>query len=135
MSKDGKIRINWMRGMYIYTIVAAGLFGLGMLIMPGLIKSVNGWPADEPICFGILGSIWTACGILAILGLRDPLKFSPLFLIQIFYKSLWFIFVFAPLAIAGKFPAYGISFVIIFATFIIGDIIATPFSYLFKKQS
>ncbi|MDD5312813.1 MAG: hypothetical protein PHO26_07245 [Dehalococcoidia bacterium] len=135
MTKDSKIRINWMRGMYICTIIVAGLCGLGMLIMPGFIRSVNGWPADDPIFFGIVGSIWAASGILAILGLRDPLKFSPLFLMQLFYKSLWFIFIFAPLAIAGKFPAYGMSFVVIFAIFIIGDIIATPFSYLFKKQS
>jgi len=135
MSNNSKVRMNWMRGMYIYTIVAAGLFGLGMLIMPGLVRSMTAWPADEPICFGILGSLWLACGLLSVMGLRDPLKFSPLFLVQLFYKSAWFIFVFAPLVIGGKFPAYGISFVIIFATFIIGDIIATPFLYLFKKQS
>ncbi|MDD4877273.1 MAG: hypothetical protein PHQ86_09175 [Dehalococcoidales bacterium] len=134
MAGDFKVRINWMRGMYVFTIIAAGLFGLGMLIMPGLVKSMNAWPADEPICFGTLGCLWAASGILSILGLRDPLKFSPLFLMQLFYKSLWFIFVVAPLVIAGKFPAYGISFVIIFAIFTIGDIIATPFAYLFKKQ-
>ena len=135
MSKDIKVRMNWLRGMYSYTIVGAGLFGLGMLVMPELIKSMFAWPIEEPIAFGILGSVYVAFGILSILGLRDPLKFAPVLLLQLFYKSVWFIGVVAPLAVVGKFPVYAIGFVIIFATYIIGDIIAIPFSYLFRKQS
>jgi len=135
MSKDIKVRMNWLRGMYSYTIVGAGLLGLGMLVMPELIKSMFAWPIEEPIAFGILGSVYVAFGILSILGLRDPLKFAPVLLLQLFYKSVWFIGVVAPLAVVGKFPVYAIGFVIIFATYIIGDIIAIPFSYLFRKQS
>jgi hypothetical protein len=127
--------MNWLRGMYSYTIVGAGLLGLGMLVMPELIKSMFAWPIEEPIAFGILGSVYVAFGILSILGLRDPLKFAPVLLLQLFYKSVWFIGVVAPLAVVGKFPVYAIGFVIIFATYIIGDIIAIPFSYLFRKQS
>lgn len=135
MSKDVKVRMNWLRGMYIYTIVLAGGFGLGILIVPELIKSIYRWPVAEPIAFGIVGSVYVAFGILSILGLRDPLKFVPVLLLQLFYKSVWFIGVVAPLLVVGKFPIYAIGFVIIFATFIIGDIIAIPFSYVFAKQS
>ncbi len=135
MSKDIKVRMNWLRGMYIYTIVVAGGFGLGILIVPELIKSIYGWPVAEPIAFGIVGSVYLAFAILSILGLRDPLKFVPVLLLQLFYKSVWFIGVVAPLLVVGKFPIYAIGFVIIFATFIIGDIIAIPFSYVFAKQS
>lgn len=122
-------------GHVIYTIVGAGGFGLGILVVPELIKSVFGWPVTEPVAFGIIGSVWVAFAILSILGLRDPLKFVPVLLLQLFYKSVWFIGVVAPLLVVGKFPIYAIMLVIIFATYIIGDIIAIPFSYVFVKQS
>jgi hypothetical protein len=135
MSKDDKIRWGWLKGMYIYTIVGAGGFGLGMLIVPEFIKATFMWPVNEPIALGILGSVYAAFGLLSILGLRSPLKFAPLLLMQLCYKSIWFICVLLPLVITARFPAYGITFVLIFATYIIGDLIAIPFSSLFAKES
>jgi hypothetical protein len=135
MAKDVKVRTNWLRGMYIYTIIVAGGVGVIMLIVPELMKSMFGWPAVEPITAGIAASVYVAFAILSILGLRDPLKFAPVLLLQLFYKSIWFIAVTAPLLVIGKFPGYAIIMAIIFATFIIGDIIAIPFSYVFAKQS
>jgi hypothetical protein len=75
-----------------------------------------------------------AWGLLSILGLRSPLKFTPVFLMQLFYKSAWFIGVALPLWATGHFPSYAIPTVIIFATFIVGDLIAIPFSYVFAKE-
>jgi len=72
---------------------------------------------------------------LSILGLRSPLKFAPLLLMQLCYKSIWFLGVLLPLLITAHFPAYGITMVIIFATYIIGDLIAIPFSSVFAKES
>jgi len=40
-----------------------------------------------------------------------------------------------PLLIRGEFPAYGRLQVAIFSTYIIGDLIAIPFSYVFGKTS
>lgn len=135
MRQDIKIRLGWLRGMYIYTIVGAGLFGLGMLVMPQLLKSTFIWPVEEPIVFGIVGSVYVAFGLLSILGLMYPLKFVTILLLQLCYKSIWIIGVFLPLIFTGQFPAYGIVFIIIFATYIIGDLIAIPFHYIFEKQS
>lgn len=134
MAKDSKVRWGWLKGMYIYTIAGAGMVGLGMLVVPDVIRSVFMWPANEPISFGIVGSMYVAFGLLAILGLRAPLKFVPLLLMQLFYKSLWFIAVLLPLVVAGHFPAYGITIVVIFITYIIGDLIAIPFSTVLAKE-
>jgi hypothetical protein len=134
MAGDIKVRKNWLKGMYIYTIVA-GLFGLGMLLVPELIKSIYAWPVAEPIVFGIVGSVFLVEGILSIFGLRDPLKFSPVLLLQLCYKLVWFVGVVVPLVAVGKFPMYALGFVITFATFIIGDLIAIPFAYLFTKPT
>jgi hypothetical protein len=135
MSKDTKIRLGWIKGMYIYTIVVAGLFGLGIIVIPETIKSTFTWPVEEPVAFGIIGSVYLAFGLLSILGLRSPLKFLPVLLLQLCYKSIWFIGVVLPLLVTAHFPSYAIPTVIIFVTFIIGDLIAIPFSYVFAKQS
>lgn len=135
MSKDIKVRINWLKGMYIYTIVGAGGLGLGILAIPDLMKSMFGWPITDPIPFGIVGSVYVAFAILSILGLRSPLKFAPVLLLQLCYKSVWFVGIVIPLLVTAQFPMYAVLHAVIFATYIIGDIIAIPFSYLFAKQS
>jgi hypothetical protein len=69
------------------------------------------------------------------LGLRSPLKFAPVLLLQLSYKLVWFIGVILPIVMTAKFPSYAILNVVIFATYIIGDLIAVPFSYVFAKQA
>jgi len=135
MSKDIKIRWGWLKGMYIYTIVGAGGFGLGMIVAPNVMGSVFSWPSGDPIAIGVTGSVYLSFALLSILGVRSPLKFVPVLLLQLCYKVVWFIGVVLPLLVAGKFPMYAILHVVIFATYIIGDLIAIPFSYVFAKQS
>src|SRR4030043_1351158 len=137
MSKDIKeinVRWGWLKFMYIFTIVVAGGFGLGVIFFPGAIASMYRIPKQDPILFGIVGGVYVAFGILSILGLRSPLKFVPILLLQLCYKAIWFIGVYLPLLFAESFPMHGILFVVLFAIFIIGDLIAIPFSYVFEKQ-
>ena len=124
-----------LRIMYLYTIIITFIFGLGILIAPDMMKSMFGWPKQDPIVLGIAGSVFLAFGLLSILGLRAPLKFMPILLMQLCYKVIWFIAVVLPLLIIGQFPSYAILHIIIFATFIIGDIIVLPFSDLIAKKS
>jgi hypothetical protein len=135
MTKDFNIRWGWLKFMYWYTIVGAGGFGLGIITIPDTMRSVFGWPSQEPIVFGITGSVYMAFGILSVLGLRSPLKFVPVLLLQLFYKVIWFIGVILPMLVSGEFPTYGLLTVIAFATYVIGDLIAIPFAYLFSDES
>ena len=135
MSNNMNIRWGWLKFMYWYTMVGAGGFGLGIITIPDTMRSVFGWPSQDPIVFGITGSVYVAFGVLSILGLRSPLKFVPILLLQLFYKSIWFIGVILPMLVSGTFPVYGLLTVIIFATYILGDIISIPFSYVFAKQT
>ncbi len=57
-----------------------------------------------------------AFGFLSIFGLRSPLKFVPVLLLQLCYKSIWFIGVILPLLISAQLPSYAIPIAIIFAT-------------------
>ena len=135
MPKPFVIRQGWLRFMYLYTIVAAGGLGLGLVIMPQAMKAMLRWPADEPIALGIVGSVYVAFGVLSVLGLRDPLKFVPVLLLQLCYKSVWFVAVALPLLIKGRFPDYGLVIAAVLATYIVGDVIAIPFPYLLARAS
>ena len=135
MSQDIKIRWGWLKFMYVYTIVGAGGFGLGTIFIPSVMESIFRYPSQDPILYGIVGSVYLAFGLLSLLGLRSPLKFAPLLLLQLCYKSIWFIAVILPYLIGKGLPLYGILFAVIFATFIIGDLIAIPFSYVFAKST
>jgi len=132
--KDINVHWGWLKFMYIFTIVVAGGFGLGVIFIPNVITSMYRMPKQDPIIFGIVGSVYVAFGILSILGLRSPLKFVPILLLQLCYKVIWFVGIILPLLFVEPFPMYGISFIVIFAIFIIGDLIAIPFSYVFAKQ-
>lgn len=133
MSKEINVRWGWLKGMYILTIIHGGGSGLGIILIPSVIRSIFGWPSQDPIVFGILGSVWIGFGLLSILGLRSPIKFSPVLLLELSYKVVWFIGVIIPVLIAGKFPSYAMGYVAFFAVYIIGDLIAIPFSYVFAK--
>lgn len=135
MSKNIKVRWGWLKGMYIATIICAGGFGLGIIIRPDVMRSIFGWPGQDPIVLGVTGSVNLSFALLSVLGLRSPLKFSPVLLLELSYKLVWFIGVILPILFGGKFPTYAIMYVVIFATFIIGDLIAIPFSYVFAKQT
>ena len=134
MTRDYNIRWTWLRIMYIYTIVGAGGFGLGILLFPDVLKSLLGWPTQDPIVLGIFGSVGVAFGLLSILGLRSPLKFVPILLLELCHKTIWFVAVILPLLITGQCPLYAIFYKVVFATYIIGDLIAIPFPYVFAKE-
>jgi hypothetical protein len=133
MSENHKIRWGWIRFMYVYNIVVAGGFGLGMVLIPDLVKSWFKFPDQDPIVFGVYGCTLVASGILAIFGLRSPLKFVPLLLFQLSYKVIWFVGVLLPFMLVNEFRFYLGVFIVVFASYIIGNLIAIPFSYMFSK--
>ena len=134
MKNNMSVRWGWLKFMYIYTIVGAGFFGLGMVFLPKVIQSVFAFPSEDPVVFGIEGSVYTAFALLSILGFRSPVKFSPVLLLQLFYKSISLICVILPIFSGGVIEKYAVMTAVIFVTYIIGDLIAIPFSYLFRKE-
>ena len=76
-------------------------------------------------------------------GLRDPIDtcaavssvFVPVLFLQLCYKSVWFIAVLLPRLLAGQLPSHALILGAVFATYVIGDLIAIPFSWLFAKES
>jgi hypothetical protein len=129
-----KIRWRWLKFMYIYTAVIAGGMGLAQLLAPSRVQSMLGMPAQDPVVFGFGASVLLALGLVAILGVRAPLKYCPILLVELLYKLLWLCGVVVPLALRGEFPGSAIVQVVVFCTFVVGDLIAIPFRYMFGRD-
>jgi hypothetical protein len=131
MAMGYTVRWRWLRAMYILTVIVAGGFGLGMLVAPTRIQSALGMPAQDPVTFGLSGAVFLAFGMAAIGGLRAPLKYCPILLVELAYKLIWLLAVVVPLAAQGRFPGSAVVQVAIFIVFVVGDLVAIPFRYVF----
>lgn len=134
------IRFGWIRLLYVCTALMGISTGLIILLAPArFARNIIGIPYTLPtqdrVIFGLVGSIWLSIGIMAVLGLRAPLRFLPIFLIQLVYKSFWFLCVFAPLVISGQFPIHGWAIAVLNAVWMAMDLKAIPFAYLLSKDS
>jgi hypothetical protein len=82
----------------------------------------------------LVGALWTAILVLSALGLYAPLRYSPVLVLQVIYKTLWLLVFALPRVAEGRARSvpWGIagSFLIIVLVwpFII------PWGYLFSSQ-
>ena len=134
MAGEANVRWGWLRLMYVITIISAGATGIGMLFTPELVKAVFQTSCDASP-YGMIGGTFLAFGLLSILGLRAPLKFTPVLLLQLTYGLAWIGAVLLPLVVAGAFPASHIPIAVIFVVFVLGDLVAIPFKYVFSAQA
>lgn len=134
MTQITKKNLKWLRIMYFYTIIGAGGFGVAILVYPEYVISLFKMPAQDVVTYGLTGSVYLAFGVLSILGLIFPVKMSPLLLLQLLYKVIWLAGVVLPIFLEGQYPVHAILMGLIFLTYIIGDLIAIPFKYIFKKD-
>lgn len=133
---EGTVRLTWLKAMYAANIVVSGGTGIGSLVAPGATRAVLGIPPQDPVMFGIAsGAVPLAFGLAGVLGLRAPIRLAPVLLLQVLYKAAFLVAVVLPLAVAGQFPAFAVPLVGLFAVFIVGDLIAIPFPYLFSAES
>ncbi len=117
------LRLWVMRVPYFFTGILFAITAWTTLI--------NYWGEFEPI-EGVAYTFWGALSLLAILGLRFPLKMMPLLLLQFGYKLLWIAAVGLPLLAKG---ALDESAKELFRANVLGviiDAVAIPWLYVFK---
>jgi ABC-type Fe3+-siderophore transport system permease subunit len=129
---DGRqgVRTVWLKVLYWYTILGAGGAGLWVLLAPATFAEALRMPSQDPFILGVGGGVWLASGVVAAVGLRAPLVFAPIFLIQLGYKSLWLVAVFLPEGLRGSLPPYAWVLAGIFASYVALDLVAIPFGRL-----
>lgn len=115
-------RINLMRAGYAFMLV-----GLALVKWP-LLPEAHTLPLFEGTTLALL----TAMSLLAILGLRYPVKLLPLLLFETTWKLLWLAVVALPVAIDGDMSA-AMSQVAFNCTFVVFIIAATPWRYAWTQ--
>ena len=85
-------RLHLLRAMYLVLIV-----GLGATIVPVILDHD---PASRGVIPSLLGAIW----LLALLGLRYPLRMLPLLLFELAWKAIWMAFYGLPQYYSGQRP-------------------------------
>jgi hypothetical protein len=117
------LRVNLMRGGYLFMAV-----GLAVTRWPLI---ANGAPS-LPLYEGVVAALLTAMSLLAVVGLRYPVKMLPLLVFETTWKAIWLGAVAVPHVLAGDMTAEmarmlgSISLVVvIFAV--------TPWDYVWKQ--
>ena len=86
-------RLHLLRATYLLLVV-----GLGLDIWPLLLRS---GPAAEHMR-GVVWSLLAAVSLLAVVGLRYPLRMLPLLLFELAWKSIWVLAIGLPQWSAGQ---------------------------------
>ena len=80
MTEVSPIRLWVMRAMYLFMAV-----GIGLTIWPLILGHGSGLPLMTGVAWSLIGTI----GLLALLGLRYPLRMIPLLLVELVWKAVW----------------------------------------------
>lgn len=127
-----------MKGMkfqYWMTAIVATALGLVVMFFPGITSEYFMFREQDQVVFGISGAVYFAFGLLSILGIRNPLKWLPILLLQFTYKVTWFIGVIGLLAVRGELDIRSSIWLICgYAVFVAGDIWAIPFRHLLASD-
>lgn len=122
MSEEvSRLRLYLMRAVYLLTFL-----GLGYSVWPQIISPDKLW---DPLT-GVAFSFWAAYSALMGLGVRYPLKMLPLLILQLFYKSVWFLAVILPLRSAGQLDLAATGMIRTFAIAVVLDLIVIPWPYV-----
>ncbi len=81
-------RLYLLRATYMLLIV-----GLGLVIWPGIINHSSSWALK----YGDTSALLAAVSVLAVVGIRYPLKMLPLLMFELTWKSIWLIAIALPL--------------------------------------
>jgi hypothetical protein len=128
-----KVHPNWLRFMFVVNIFVVGGEGLACLIGRQAAYTYFGFPTEELILAGYVPSVMVAYAIMGIMGMRFPVKFAPVLLMQATGKIIWLLAVIIPQLATGSLPAFAIMLSATFIPLIIGDLIAVPWKHLFAK--
>jgi hypothetical protein len=96
MTQISLFRLYALRAAYLLIVV-----GLGIQVWPGIIHHDQPWELME----GVVTCVLAAVSILALIGLRYPVRMLPLLIFELIWKSLWLGLVALPMYRADQMDA------------------------------
>lgn len=118
------LRLYVLRGAYLLIAV-----GLGVMIWPGLIDP----PADLEHMRGVVRALLGAIGLLAVLGIRYPLRMLPLLFFELTWKVIWIVAIGLPLRSAGALTEATSATLFDCAFGVVVCVVAIPWRYVFAN--
>lgn len=86
-------RLHVLRAMYLLIVV-----GLGCVIWPNFFNRTHPWVLMD----SVVSCMLVAFSLLALVGLRHPLRMLPILLWELTWKTAWLAVIAAPLALQGR---------------------------------
>ena len=91
MSEVSTFRLYLLRAMYVFTVVGVAIEKLPALLHPATLS-----PGDS-VVLSVLGGT----ALLAVVGIRYPLKMLPLLFFEFVWKFVWIVAFGLPLSLSG----------------------------------
>lgn len=115
-------RLNVMRFGYAFMVV-----GLAIVRWPRLLDAPS-----LPLMEGVVTCLLTAMSLLALLGLRYPIRMLPILLFEVAWKVLWIGGVAIPLVVSGDLNA-ATAEVLFSCSFVVVIIAVIPWGYAWRR--
>jgi hypothetical protein len=126
VSEVSTFRLYLLRAMYLFTVVVLAIEKLPALLHPATLS-----PQDSVI-LSVLG----ATALLAVVGIRYPIKMLPLLFFEFVWKSIWILTFGLPLSLSGGLDPNvtfgGTETLIACLVGVVLVPIAMPWGYVFK---
>ncbi len=120
-----------LRIMYGAAVVGAGIVGAMTLIAPATAgRYIFANATEVDVFLRILGALWLAIGLVAVAGFADPVRYLPVLLIQLLYKSAWLAFAAYPALASGRSSGGLIVLTVLFTMWVLALMVLIPFPAL-----
>ena len=116
-------RLYLLRALYLLLAV-----GLGLSIWPSILFPPEGPVDARTVVRALLGAV----GLLALLGLRFPLRMIPLLLFELVWKAIWLVAFALPLWRHGALDAGTSQNAFECLAGVILVLVATPWDYVYR---
>lgn len=123
MSEVSTFRLYLLRAMYLFMAVGVAIFELPALLHPGNLSRLDS--------VGL--SVLAAFALLAVLGIRYPLKMLPLLFFELLWKSIWVLVFGLPLLLSGRLGPEATETMIACLMGVVLVPLVTPWDYVLKQ--
>ena len=124
MQTVGTVRLYILRALYLLLAV-----GLGLSIGPSIVFPSEPSTDAKTVVRALLGAV----GLLALLGLRYPLRMIPLLLFELVWKSIWLIAFAFPAWRSGHLDVNGTQNAVECLVGIVLVLVAVPWPYAIER--
>ncbi len=122
MSEVSTFRLYLLRAMYLFIAVGLAIFELPALLHPEKLSRLD----------SVVLSVLAAFALLAVLGIRYPLKMLPLLLFEFVWKSIWVLIFGLPLLLSGGLDPNTTETLTACLMGVVLVPLVTPWGYVFK---